>query len=236
MLFPRNINIMNWFNKISQQPHELTSEQFADYHNTGYIDPESYTHDRYSLESMSHYVKEEYPILIKTMNISGMNVEFRQSGKKQKFVKPDKDGWGMRDENDNVIYLDDQGIEEADLQLHEQTIHVWVDNMHAGWVGDSFGATELFVANELQNRGIGTELLKLYLEMYPTSRNKPRRLGQMTPAGVGLASKVHREMVQDAMDRQESIPEEALQALIKAEYSGEVSAAAKHQVDHVESI
>ncbi len=181
---------MNWLQKLSQQPWEMSEDEFVDFHNTGYISPDSYTQT--SLGDMQKWApdKDKYPILLTTMQFGDLEVGFRQTGEENKYVKQDTEGEIVRDEQGMALYLSEEEMLARGLPLHSETIGFFVGDIRIGWIGDSFGATELFVADEFKNRGIGSTALKMWLEMYPRRRKKP--MGQMTPAGEGALRKTHR--------------------------------------------
>ena len=54
----------------------------------------------------------------------------------------------------------------------EETVFAVADGRVVGYAGPSFGATEMFVAEEEQGRGIGPELYKAYLCLVRAHRQK----------------------------------------------------------------
>lgn len=68
-----------------------------------------------------------------------------------------------------------------------------------------FGGFELIVADEYQGMGIGTALLKLFWEINPYYRS-----GGFTMGGRSTALKVHRQMVEEAIQRGENVPQKVL--------------------------
>lgn len=61
-----------------------------------------------------------------------------------------------------------------------------------GWASDEFGSDGIWVVDEYQRKGIGTELLDLFRSQYASDR----QLGQMTDAGAELARAYHRRLVE----------------------------------------
>ncbi len=198
---------MNWLQKLSQRdPWSMTNDEFLAHHNTGYIEP---YREPYDLEKIKDLAgdKSRYPILLKRMNISGMDVEFRQREEKQNYVRTDEEGEIVRDGRGLATYLDDEEVLEKDVPLNDPLIQLWVGDTPVGWIGPSFGATELFIAKELWQKGLGSAALKLWLEMYPTRGHKPSILGQMTGVGQNTVRKVHRDLVDEAIQRGEDVPD-----------------------------
>jgi len=203
---------MNWLQHIAQtpdprytHPRDMTEDEFINYHYTGHIDSSAYDegpgYEAYNLDKVNKIVgpKEKYPVVLGTFNIGNNLVELRKSDEKLQYVKylDDERLDLARDEQGNLIYLSDEEMDQKDLPRVDLTIHAFIDDIAIGWVGESFGATELFIAEEYRNQGIGTFLLKTWLDMHPSRSNKPRRLGQMTPAGEATTRRVHQRYMQE---------------------------------------
>lgn len=190
-------------------PWEVTQNEWMKQQNTGFIP--SHTYESY----VSSYAKEKdlnkYPILLDTKNFAGKDIQFRQKDEPLRYVDHDQEGNILRDEQGELVYLTDQALQEADVPTKDDTIHIFDGNVRIGHVGDSFGATELFVDKNYQNKGIGSYALKLFLSKYPTRAHKPRHLGQMTNAGDSTARKSHRLLVEQALRDGKQIPPEVLQ-------------------------
>ncbi len=75
-----------------------------------------------------------------------------------------------------------------------------------GWIGDSFGATEVFVHPEYQKQGIGVELLA----QYDKQAGKPKLGGQSTTAGENMRRAYHKKQVTEALHEGKTVPEEVL--------------------------
>lgn len=88
----------------------------------------------------------------------------------------------------------------------EETVFALVDGKVVGYAGDSFGATEMFVATGQQGRGIGSALYKAYLEEFPHRQCA----GGFTAAGEGAARATHRRFVEEAVRGGEPVPPEVL--------------------------
>lgn len=88
----------------------------------------------------------------------------------------------------------------------EETVFALVDGRVVGYAGDSFGATEMFVATEQQGRGIGSALYEAYLEEFPHRQCA----GGFTAAGEGAAKATHRRFVEEAVREGKPVPPEVL--------------------------
>lgn len=205
---------MNWLLRLSQTtakyPWQMTRDEFIKHHNTGFIPSSAYSNDPYDLSKVKEIagLKSKYPILAASVLHGDMNLEFRQSGEHQRYVKTDDEGEIIRDEKGMALYLSDEEAEAKGLETKDPTMHIFANDVPIGWVGESFGATELFVADEMQKQGIGTLALKLWLQMYPFRANQTRTLGQMTSAGESTAVRAHEALVRDAVEEGQDVPEE----------------------------
>ncbi len=217
---------MNWFMKVFaglQSPSSMTQDEFMGYHQTGYISPDAYGEG--GGYDLSHYNDEkEYghtdhrnphqghgqqptnPFLITTKNIDGMDINFWGTGQENKYVH-----W-LDEEHSKHRYLTEEETAEQDIPSKDQTIYLYHDDNCIGHVGDSWGATELFVVKEYQGHGIGTEALKLYMEMNPSRNHETPRLGQMTSSGTATATNVWMKFVEDAIARGEQLKPEVLKS------------------------
>jgi hypothetical protein len=220
----------NWLQKIAQviPPWTQTWEEFIAHHQTGNISG-GYGDEGQGLD-LSHYndrnqkngwySPERYPVLIgkRTFNVpryGEVEVEFRQTGDSNKYVKtsePDETGYSdiVRDEKGNAIYYSPDEMREKDLPAEDTTTMMFSNGLCIGHIGDSFGATELFVVREFQGGGIGPYALKLYMETYPSKGHKTPRLGQMTWQGIATAKKSWMMFVEDAIKSNKPVPQEVI--------------------------
>lgn len=198
------------FDKLAARnfPWEVTQDEWMRQQNTGFISSDAYE-DEYPMKEPQDLSK--YPILLDTKNFAGKIIQFRQTGEPLRYVATDDEDEIIRNEQGMATYLTDEQMKEQDLQPRDTTISFFDNNLIIGHIGDSFGATELFVDKDYQHMGIGTYALKLYLTLYPTHHHKPRHLGQMTNAGENTARKVHRLLVEDALRNNKPVPSEILQ-------------------------
>lgn len=218
---------MNWLHKISQvtPPWTQTWEEFIDYHKTGFIPGgygeggmgEDLSHYNDRNQQGGHYSPAKYPILLDkktfdTHRYGEVEVEFRQSGEGVRYVKHEPPGYSeiMRDELGLAVYLNPEEMIEKDLPDKDTTIMMFSGGKCIGHVGNSFGATELYVVREFQGAGIGPAALKLYMETYPSQSHKTPQLGQMTWQGIATAKKTWMQFVEDAAKKGEPVPDNVM--------------------------
>jgi len=197
---------MNWY-KTAQNPLEETSKEFLDRHFTGHIPSWSYE-EHPTREDFSWLGdRSKYPILHSKQLFNGIEVEFRQTGKKDQYVRTDDNKEIVRDAQGNAEYLTDEEVVKRGLSLYDTTIVAFDSKGPIGWVGNSFGVPEVFIIEEMQKKGIGTYLLSEWMKYRPQSQH----IGQMTPAGVNMTLAYHRKLVQDAIEQGKEIPEHILE-------------------------
>lgn len=125
---------------------------------------------------------EDYPTLIETFN----GVEYRRSDKPLKYVKPNEDGFAMREENGNAIYLTEDEIAEKGLKSKSDDLAAFIDGKAVGMAADEWGAILVLVAKEYQNKGIGTKLTTIYRTANPWKDS-----GGFTNAGMKQIRRVY---------------------------------------------
>jgi GNAT superfamily N-acetyltransferase len=170
-----------------------TEKEFLEHHITGCIPSDAYR--QYSTsEGISWLGKpEEYPHVLKVMDIDGEPVEIRVRMTELQYVKKDDDGEIVRDRRGMAMYLTDEEAAKKGYPLLEP--HVVAFNSKGqpvGWASNEWGATGVWVVSDYQHKGIGYELLKEFRKRFPD-----RRLGQATDAGMRLAGKYYRKMVEE---------------------------------------
>lgn len=161
------------------------AEEFLAYHYLGFIPSSAYEEKTYFMK------RENYPELVVAMRVGRSTIEFRRSGEKLKYVAHDENGEILRDSEGWALYMSDDEVLANGWPLYDTTIAVFDGERNIGHVGDSFGATEVFIDPEYQRKGIGTEALLIYLRQY----GYERRLGQMTAAGENLTRSLYRRLV-----------------------------------------
>jgi len=194
---------------ISQgREHEVTPSNFMDYHYTGFIGDHAY--EKYKTkEGVAWQGKpEKYPRLIQSKIYGNELIEFRSSNDPLQYVKHDSEDEIMRDEGGNAMYLSEEEMKQKGLPTIETTIVAFNSNKEPiGWVSDEFGADGVFIIDEYQGKGIGTDLLHVFRKQFP----RKRRIGQMTSKGQGMTRSYHKKLILDALKQGKHVPEEILQ-------------------------
>lgn len=191
-------------------PHKVLSRNFIDYHNTGNIQEDAY--DIYKTKEGISWLgsPDKYPILIKKEIYNGEIIEFRKKGEKLKYVQPDPNNEyeHLRDEKGNLIYMNDEQMKEKGVPLYETSITAFNSNGEPiGWVSNEWGTDGVWVIEEYQGKGIGTNLLYEHRKQF-----KPgRKIGQMTGAGHNMTRSYHKKLVEEALREGKNIPMETLQ-------------------------
>jgi len=171
-----------------------TEEEFLKHHITGYIQSDAY--DQYStIEGVSWLGKpNDYPQVLKVMDVDGEHIEIRVRMDALRYVKTDVDDNIIRDERGDAMYLTDEEAIAKGYPLFEPHVVAFNDmGQPIGWASNEWGATGVWVVSDYQRKGIGYELLKAFRNDYPLKR----RLGQSTEAGIGLARKYYRRIVEE---------------------------------------
>jgi hypothetical protein len=169
-----------------KHPGDMSEKEFIDQHYTGYIPSETYADmTKPEDESWQGRDKHEYPKLIGKKEVNGKIIEFRQSIEENRYVKKDSTGNIVRDENGRATYQSRNEMHKKGLAIYDQTIFVFRDNEYIGVASNEWGAIGVWVRDDHQNHGIGSYLLKLFIE-----QNPEMQIGQMTEMGYGMARKV----------------------------------------------
>jgi GNAT superfamily N-acetyltransferase len=170
-----------------RHPSELSTEEFMFLHQTGWIPGSAYEMYK-SLKGLQWLgTPRKYPWLVGQMLAADRDIELRQSGELNWYVSLDADGEIRRDEGGTALYMTLEEIRARDLHRFDRKIVAFDGEVPVGHVSDEWGAVGVWVAEPYQRLGIGTRLVRMYLEEDPRSQ-----LGQMTDAGMALARAVHR--------------------------------------------
>jgi len=194
------------------EAYKVNPHLFTEYHNTGNISQGAY--DDYKTKKGIEWLgsPDKYPIVVNKNNYNGEIIEFRKKDEKLRYTQKDpKDptGWDfLRDENRDLIYMSDEQMKEQGLPLYETMITAFNSNGEPiGWVSNEFGADGVWVVEEYQGKGIGTDLLHEFRKQF-----KPgRKIGQMTNSGRNMTRSYHKKLVQEALKEGKDIPMEILQ-------------------------
>lgn len=182
-------NESRWYG--GRHPRELTSDEFMGLHRTGYIPSNVYEQYR-DIQGLAWLgAQTDYPVFVASLGTRHGEVALRQRGERNLYVAHDANGEILRDGQGLALYLSEEEVGERGWAAHDQTIVAFFDDVPIGLVSNEWGAVGAWVAERYQRCGIGTALVRLYLEATPSAR-----LGQMTTAGAALARAVHRSFVE----------------------------------------
>ena len=170
-------------------PRMVNEDAFLNYHNTGYIDPESYHYN--TVKDLAWLKPEAAPLRVKTLDTGKGKIELRKRDEKLQYVKHDDEGEIVRDNRGLAVYLNDAEIELKGFPKKDTSVIAFNDKNEAvGLASNEFGADGVWVVNEYQKQGIGVSLL---IEL--RSQFKPdRKIGQMTPAGEAMTRSYFRAL------------------------------------------
>jgi SPP1 gp7 family putative phage head morphogenesis protein len=106
----------------------------------------------------------------------------------------------VRDEHGQAVYLTPEEVKAMGRSGVSYTVGAFVGDKTVAFAGDEFGATGVYVVKDYQRHGLGTQLLKTYLEKSGRLA-KGQKIGQMTYAGTELTRAIHRKLVAEAAAR-----------------------------------
>lgn len=145
--------------------------------------------------------------------INDQDIEIRAHEEKLRYAKKDSNGEYLRDDKGMVIFTTEQENSENNLPSVLYSVAAFVDNDPIGFVSDEWGATGVFVVNKYQKLGVGSLLLREFMQLNP--HRKTKRLGQMTSAGVNLARKYYRQALQNAIAEGKPVPQHVIKSINK---------------------
>lgn len=176
-------------------PHEIEKSHFLKSQYTGHIRSDAY--NRYEQPGGLSWLgsKSKYPTLLGTEQHGPYEVEYRQSNETLKYLKVDKDGEVVRDEQGNAVFMTPEEIDAAGYIKTETSVVAFINDKPIGNASNEFGAVGVWVEKKYQNLGIGLMLLSKHIELRPDVMSKKRTIGQMTDAGIALTSSYFDYMV-----------------------------------------
>lgn len=180
--------------KLKSLIPEGDKEDFMSHHKTGHISSDAYK--RYEEEGGLSWLGNpaKYPKLLDKGMYGPYEVEFRQSGEKNQYVKHDADGNLIRLPDGNVLMMSPEEIRSENLPEEDESIVAFVDGKPIGLVSNEFGAVGVFVEKAYQKLGIGTDLLEKHIEQRPRIKSGSGKIGQMTYAGEKLTAAYYEKM------------------------------------------
>ena len=209
---------LGWYNRIkiaNKENWQMTEDEFLKHHYTGFIRSDAYK-DYETSSGMSFIKKSDYPDIYDIQNIDGKKIEYRIQSRDLQFVKKDKEGNIIYDDNGMAVILTKQEMLEQGYPIESHEIAAFVDDQPIGFASNEFGSTGVWVIKDMQNKGIGTKLLYDFRKLNPHMQS--RKLGQMTNAGYNLARKYHEKLVQDALQEQKPVPQNVLESTKKHQH------------------
>lgn len=187
--------------------HEVRPSNFLNYHYTGSISPTAYETylKKEGISWLGTY--EEYPVLVKKDRYGNEIIEFRRNNDEVNYVKKDDNGDIVRNEKGLAINLTEKEKIQKGLPLKDPLIVAFNEKKEPiGLASDEFGADGIWVVEDYQKRGIGTDLLYELRKQFPHKR----KIGQMTESGINLTKKYHKKLIEEALKRGENVPEDIL--------------------------
>lgn len=174
----------------TKSPEEIDKDEFLRHHYTGYIPSTAYS--RSEKEGGLSWLgdKSKYPILLDKGQYGPFEVEFRQTGNRNDYVKHD-DLHIARDNKGHAIMMTPDEIAAEELPVYDETIVAFVNDKPIGLASNEFGAVGIWVEGPYQKQGIGLALLDKHIEQRPRVKSGKAKLGQMTNAGISLTKKYH---------------------------------------------
>ena len=176
-------------------PEELDQDAFLRHHYTGHIASSAYS--QYEKEGGLSWLgdKSKYPVLLHKGKYGPFDVEFRQTGQLNQYVKTDDKGDIVRlNGGKDVQYMTPEEIKAAQLATHDESIVAFVGDKPVGFASNEFGAVGVWVEGPFQKVGIGTDLLDMHIQLRPRVAAGKSKIGQATYAGISLMKAYHRKM------------------------------------------
>jgi len=190
------------------EAYKVNPHLFTEYHNTGNISESAYKEYK-TPEGISWLGSvDKYPILVSKQRYRDEVIDFRKEDEPLKYVKTDNNDEIIRDEKGMALYLSKEEMIEKDLPLSDTSIVAFNEaGQPIGWVSNEFGADGVWVVNQYQKQGIGTDLLHEFRKQF-----KPgRRIGQMTGSGRNMTRSYHKKLVQEALREGKKVPQDIRQ-------------------------
>lgn len=200
--------------KVTVNAWEQTTKEFIAHHITGYISESAYR-DYATIEGLSWLGKKDrFPLKIRQMVVDGEIIEFRKNKERLQYCQMDADGNIARDPEGMALHQSLDEIIAQELPAYSTVIIVFnAKDQPIAFASDEFGCDGLWVVESYQRKGIGVKLLTDFRAQF--SDRGP--IGQATGAGIRLATAYHRELVKQAMQAGESIPEQVLAGFFGSE-------------------
>ena len=173
---------------------QIDRDAFLRHHYTGHIPSTAYTQYQ-KLGGLSWLGKKsKYPKLLATQQHGNYNVEYRQTGEKNQYVKTDAKGDIVRDVKGNALMMSDDEIKKDDLAVYDTTVVAFIGDTPVGFAANEFGVVGVWVEGPYQKLGIGSDLGVFHIQQRKHVLHGRSRLGQMTDSGIHLTKKIYDKM------------------------------------------
>lgn len=169
-------------------PWDMTTAEFMEQHYTGFISSSAY--EAYEKTGGIAWIGniDKFPVVVAT---DRNGIEYRKSVELSNYLKADAEGEIVRHaQTGEAILMSPPEKVLARAPRTDRTIVAFSNGEPVGLVSNEFGAVGVWVEERAQKKGIGTALLKRYLEENPSAR-----IGQMTNAGINMVRRLHATFV-----------------------------------------
>lgn len=181
--------------KLKELLEGQQEDDFLAHHYTGYIPSTAYKN--YEKEGGLSWLgnKSKYKVLLDKKQHGNYEVEYRQTGDRNMYVKYDEKTLSpLRDANGELVYLSPEEVKAGDYPEFDTGIVAFIDDKPIGLASNEFGAVGIWVEGPYQKLGIGTELLEKHIEQRPRVKRGIAKIGQMTDSGQMLTRAYFRKM------------------------------------------
>lgn len=130
--------------------------------------PESAYHFTLEDSKRTKLDKESYRLLNRKKHGSAYIDYYVYNGKEHnQYVKTDDEGNPMRDDDGNILYLNDSEISNKNLSKYDKNVIATHNDIIVGSAQDEWGCVLIYTVEEFKGIGIGQELVKYYRGFYP---------------------------------------------------------------------
>jgi|ERR1035437_628025 hypothetical protein len=188
---------------LAKEPWQVPLKDYLDTQITGWIPSDAY--DSYSTRKGLDWVDpKKYPEVIKTVDVRGTPVTIQRDREPMQYTKTDANDDIVRGPDGLAEHLSTAEAVAAGLPTETANL-VAVDSKGVvGFASDEFGATGVWVVEEMQRGGLGKTLLQEFHQLNPRLAARP--IGQATEAGRNLVASYHKASVQTALTAGKPVP------------------------------
>jgi hypothetical protein len=204
-------------------PWMKTGEEYLSSQKTGHIESKAYEQYSTSEGIASMIRKPDYPELVKTLQVKGKTVELRRDRNPLHYTKTvqttlsDGTPWDeiVRDEHGMAVMMTDEEAKAKGLPTESADMAAFVGDTPVAFASNEFGSTGIWVVEDMQHGGLGTELLYQFHKLNPNLAS--HKIGQMTVAGENLTQAYHRKLVAEAAKEGKPVPQSVLDDVSRRE-------------------